>query len=106
MPFIDDVFSQMGSNQWFSALDLQYGFWKIRMSLNDIKKTVIIMKSSLYDWNVMLFGLKNVTGTFSKTMVEVFKDWIDQVLKVFVDNVNIHSQTWEEHFTHLKVVFT
>jgi hypothetical protein len=26
MPLIDDVFSQMGSNQWFSSLDLQYGF--------------------------------------------------------------------------------
>jgi hypothetical protein len=26
MPLIDDVFSQMGSNQWFSALDLQSNF--------------------------------------------------------------------------------
>ncbi len=76
------------------------------MSLNDIKKIVIITKSSLYDWNVMSFGLKNVTGTFSRFMVEMFKDWIDQFLKVSVDDVNIHNQTWEEHFTHLKVVFT
>jgi hypothetical protein len=73
---------------------------------DDIKKIAIITKYGLYDWNVMLFGLKNVTGMFSKTMVEVFKDWIDQFLKVFVDDVNIHNQTWEEHFTHLKVVFT
>ncbi len=36
----------------------------------------------------------------------MFKDWTDQFLKVFVDDVNIHSLTWEEHFTHLKVVFT
>jgi hypothetical protein len=27
-------------------------------------------------------------------------------MKVFVDDVNIHSQTWEEHFTHLKAVVT
>jgi hypothetical protein len=27
-------------------------------------------------------------------------------LKVFVDDVNIHNLTWEEHFTHLKVVLT
>ncbi len=32
--------------------------------------------------------------------------WIDQFLKVFVDDVNIHNQTWEEHLTHLKDVFT
>jgi hypothetical protein len=29
VPLIDDVFFQMGSIQWFSALDLQYGFWYI-----------------------------------------------------------------------------
>ncbi len=27
MPLIDDVLSQMGNNQWFSALDLQSSFW-------------------------------------------------------------------------------
>jgi hypothetical protein len=78
MPLIDDVFSQMGSIQWFSALDLQYGFWQIRMLLDDIKKIAIIMKSNLYDWKVMSFGLKNATRTFSKTMVKMFKDYIDQ----------------------------
>ncbi len=54
----------------------------------------------------MPFRLKNVTGTFFRTMVKVCKDWINQFLKVFVDDINIHSQTWEEHLTHLKVVFT
>jgi hypothetical protein len=76
------------------------------MSPNDVKKTAIITNFSLYDWNVMLFRLKNATGMFSKTMVEVFKDWTNQFLKVFVDDVNIHNQTWEEHLTHSKVVLT
>jgi hypothetical protein len=67
------------------------------MSLDDVKKTTIITKSGLYDWNVMLFRMKNATRMFSKTMAEVFKDWTNQFLKVFVDDVNIHNQTWEEH---------
>jgi len=76
------------------------------MSLNDVKKIVVITKSDFYDWTVMPFGLKNATRTFSRTMAEVFKDWTDQILKVFVDDVNIHSQTWEEHLTHLEAVLT
>jgi hypothetical protein len=64
----------MGNSQWFSALDLQSGFWHIQMSQDDVKKTTIITKFGLYDWNVMSFGLKNATGMFSRTMVEVFKD--------------------------------
>jgi hypothetical protein len=29
MHLIDDVIFQMGSSQWFNALDLQSGFWHI-----------------------------------------------------------------------------
>jgi hypothetical protein len=54
----------------------------------------------------MPFGLKNATWTFSRTMAKMFKDWTNQFLKVFVDDVNIQNQIWEEHFTHLKVVLT
>ncbi len=39
-------------------------------------------------------------------MLEVFKDWTNQFLKAFVDDVNTHSQTWEEHFTHLETILT
>jgi hypothetical protein len=76
------------------------------MSPDDVKKTAIITKAGLYDWNVIPFRLKNATRTFSKTMAEVLKDWTNQFLKVFVDDVNIHNQTWEEHLKHLKVVLT
>jgi hypothetical protein len=76
------------------------------MSPYDIKKTTIITKSNLYDWNVMPFGLKNAIKTLSKTMVEVFKDWTNQFLKVFVDDVNIRNQAWEEDLTYLKAVLT
>ncbi len=62
------------------------------MALNDIKKILVITKSSLYEWNIMPFGLKNATSTFFQIMVEIFKDRNNQFLKVFVDDVNIHNK--------------
>jgi hypothetical protein len=38
----------------------------------------------------MSFGLKNAIGTFSQVMADIFKNWTSQILKVFVDDVNIH----------------
>jgi hypothetical protein len=52
-------------------LDLQLGFWQILMALDDVKKTLIIKK------------------------------WTTQFSKVFVDNVNIHNGTWNEHLCHI-----
>jgi putative transposase len=62
------------------------------MAPEDVKKMVLITKTELYDWTVMPFGLKNVTSTFSRTMAEVFKDLGSKFLKVFVDDLNVHSE--------------
>jgi hypothetical protein len=70
-----------------------------------MKKKTLITKIRLYDWTVMPFGLKNATSTFTITMSEVFKDLGSKFLKVFVDDFNVHNESWEEHLQHLDVVF-
>ncbi len=97
MPLVDDVISQLGKSTWFSALDLQSGFWQIRMAPEDVKKTALITKSGLYDWTVMPFGLKNATSTFTRTMSTVFKELGDKFLKIFVGDLNVHSKDWAKH---------
>jgi hypothetical protein len=34
----------------------------------------------------------------------VFKDLGSEFLKVFVDDLNIHSKNWEDHLQHLEAV--
>jgi len=92
MPLVDDVISQLGKSTWFTALDLQSGFWQICMASEDMKKTTLVTKTGLYDWTVMPFGLKNATSTFTRTMLSVFKELGDKFLKVFVDDLNVHSE--------------
>jgi hypothetical protein len=74
------------------------------MASEDVKKTTLITKTGLYDWTVMPFGLKNATSTFSRTMAEVFKNLGSRFLKVFVDDLNVHSESWGEHLRHLDKV--
>jgi len=49
MPLVEDVIDQLGSSAWCTALDLQSGFWQIRMAPEDVKKTALITKTRLYD---------------------------------------------------------
>jgi hypothetical protein len=106
MPLVEDVISQLGKSNWFTALDLQSGFWQIRMAPEDVKKTALITKTGLYDWNVMPFGLKNATSTFTRTMSLVFKELGDKFLKMFMDDLNVHSECWEDHLRHLEAIFS
>jgi hypothetical protein len=54
----------------------------------------------------MPFGLKNATNTFTRTMSLVFKELGDKFLKVFVDDLNVHSESWEDHLRHLEAVLS
>jgi hypothetical protein len=74
------------------------------MAFNDVKKTSVITKSSLYEWNVMPFELENTTNTLSRTMADILKEWTNQFVKVIVDDVNIHNETWNEHLCHIRLV--
>jgi hypothetical protein len=104
MPLVEDVISQLGKWAWFTALDLQSGFWQIRMGPEDMKKMALVTKTGLYDWTIMPFGLKNATSTFTTTMSLVFKELGGEFLKVFVDDLNVHSEVWEDHLRHLEAV--
>jgi len=75
------------------------------MAPEHIQKTTLITKTKLYDWAVMPFSFQNETITFTMIMLEVFKESRDKFLKVFVDNLNVHYESWEEHLQHLDVVF-
>jgi len=49
---------------------------------------------------------KNATIIFFHTMMtEVFGANMDKFLRVFVDDLNVHNLTWEEHIKHLWYVF-
>jgi hypothetical protein len=71
----------------------------------DMKKTSLITKTRLSDWIVMPFNLKNATSTFTIIMSEVFKDLGNKFLKIFVDDLNVHNKSWEEHLQHLDIMF-
>jgi hypothetical protein len=104
MPLVEDIISQLGKSAWFTALNLQSGFWQVRMAPEDMKKTALVTKTGLYEWTVMPLGLKNATSTFIRTMSLVFKDLGSEFLKVFVDDLNVHSKNWEDHLQHLEGV--
>jgi hypothetical protein len=74
------------------------------MAPENIKKTALITKTGLYDWTVIPFRPKNAMNTFTQTMSEVFKDLGSKFLKVFVDDLNVHSESWGEHLQHLNAV--
>jgi hypothetical protein len=78
------------------------GYYQIPIKSEDISKTAFILAGEKYEFLRMPFGLANAPRTFQHTMNGLLKDF--DFVKVYLDDILIHSKNIEEHFTHLRAV--
>jgi hypothetical protein len=98
------LFDQLRGAGVFSKIDLRLGYHQLRIRPSDIPKTAFITKYGLYEFTVMSFGLMNAPAFFMNLMNNVFMDYLDKFVVVFIDDILIYSQSEEEPVNHLKMV--
>jgi hypothetical protein len=54
---------------------------------------------------VMPFGLTNAPTTFCTLMNDIFWEWFDDFVVVYIDNILVYNNFMEEHVEHLRKVF-
>ena len=57
LPRVDDTLDALEGTQWFSTLDLLWGYWQVEVSEEDREKTAFMTRDGLFEFKVMPFGL-------------------------------------------------
>ena len=95
IPRIDEILDRLGGATYFSTLDLASGYWQVPLKEEDREKTAFSVGPNHYEFTVMPFGLTNAPATFQRMMGKLLRG-IKGCL-VFLDDIIIFADTWEEH---------
>ena len=98
----------LGRAKFFSTLDLAAGYWQVQVHPDSVEKTAFITHQGLYEFAVMPFGLKNAPAVFQRLMQRVLMG-LNPVdgpgfVSVYLDDILVFSETFEEHLEHLRQV--
>ena len=104
LPKIQELPSRLNNCKYFSSLDLHSGYCHINLTEDAKKKTAFVTADSKYQWNIVPFGLATTISTFQYLMSKVLTS-LNNFTFMYLDDILIFSETYEEHLHHLHSVF-
>ena len=103
IPRIDDLLDKIGGSRFLTNLIQLKGFFQ--MPLDEKSRSIRSFSSPFgqYQWKRLPFGLKTNPICFSAYMSRVLEG-LENICGVYIDDVIIYSQTFEEHIEHVRIV--
>ena len=105
LPNIEELIANLGSSRFITTLDLTKGYYQVPVTPKHQEKTAFVTPYGKYEFVTMPFGLISAPSTFQRLMDEVL-DGLHEFTVMYLDDILIHSQTWDQHMKHLDTVFT
>ncbi|KAK1867157.1 hypothetical protein I4F81_009666 [Pyropia yezoensis] len=102
LPRIDDIFDQLRKAKYFTKIDLRSGYHQIRLDPDTIPLTAFRTKYGFYEFTVLPFGLTNAPAVFMNLMNDVFIPYLYDFICVYLDDILVYSETYEDHLKHLR----
>ena len=114
LPRIDELLEQLRTAAVISHLDLQQGYYQIRMADDGPEDDSIAATAfqgctpsgapCLLEFLVMPFGLCNAPATFSRLMNKILEPYLNKFVLCYLDDICIYSESPEQHLEHLRIV--
>ena len=78
LPLVSDVLTRLRDAEWFTTLDLHWGFNNVQLREGDEWKAAFSMNRGLFEPLIMFFGLCNSPATFQTMMNNILCPFVNR----------------------------
>jgi transposase InsO family protein len=103
-PLQDTTRERIQGARFFTRLDMRDGYHHLRIRKGDEHLTAFITEYGLYEWTVACFGLKNAPAEFARYMSNILREFLNDFVVVYFDDIIIFSKDEEAHWQHVRKV--
>ena len=89
---------------FFTKIDLRGAYNLVRIRRGDEWKTTFCTRYGHFEYTVIPFGLTNAPTIFQHMANDIFPDFLDICLIIYLDDLLVYSKTQEEHDSHVLLV--
>uniref|UniRef100_A0A1Y1K180 RNA-directed DNA polymerase n=2 Tax=Photinus pyralis TaxID=7054 RepID=A0A1Y1K180_PHOPY len=106
LPYLTTILDKLRDAHYLTSIDLRQAFYQIPLHPESCEKTAFtVPKRGLFEYTVMPFGIANAPATQQRLMDYIFGNLLGENLFVYLDDIIVVSQTFDEHITILKEVY-
>lgn len=103
LPRMEDCVDRVGGARYVTKLDLLKGYWQVPLTPRASEVSAFVTPDNFLQYSVMAFGMRNAPSTFQRLMNRVLAGL--QNTEVYLDDVVVYSDSWEDHLIRLEEVF-
>lgn len=91
----------MHGAEYFSFIELRFGYWQITVNQADRDKTAFVTPDGLLEFHVMYFGLCNAPATFERMIDRLLQGFKWTIRLRYLDDIIVFSATFPSHLERL-----
>jgi hypothetical protein len=104
LPLISSLLDRLRIGKIFTKLDLRGAYNLLRIRPGDEWKTTFRTCYGHFEYTVMPFGLTNAPVIFQHLTNDIFREYMDEFVVVYLDDILIFSKNQEDHDKHVRLV--
>jgi hypothetical protein len=104
LPLISGLLDQFHQTKVYTKINFQGAYNLVQIKGIGEWKIEFWIRYGHFEYNVMIFDLTNATSIFQYLMIDIFREFLNNFVVCYLDNILIFSKNEKDHEKHVQMV--